>query len=89
VCVSDNEKEKETAGVALRKEMDAWCKGGIVWVDVGEEKRRRKKGGKKQQVDLLKGLKEVVEAAKEGGYVIGALSDVCPEVARMVLPVEE
>lgn len=54
----------------------------------GEEKRRRKKGGKKQ-VDLLKGLKEVVGAAKEGGYVIGALSDVCPEVARMVLPVEE
>ncbi len=71
----------DNAGVALCALLDPWCKGGIVHVDMGS----RKHG---DRVHLAATLKDLKERAEEGGYVLDALSAVCPEVAHMHLPVE-
>jgi hypothetical protein len=72
----------DNAGVALCELLDPWCKGGVVMVEVGGG------GGGGRGVHLLATLKDLRERAEEGGYVLDALSVVCPEVQPMVLPVE-
>jgi hypothetical protein len=54
----------------------------LVKVEVGAQ-------GSSGYVHLAATLLDLKERAEEGGYVISALSEVCPVVKPMVLPAEQ
>jgi len=72
----------DNAGLRLCELLNPWCQGGLVKVEVGAQ-------GSSGYVHLAATLLDLKERAEEGGYVISALSEVCPVVKPMVLPAEQ
>ena len=76
----------DNAGVDLRRLLDPWARGGIVFVEVGKRQSGAAVAGvARPYVDLMATLKDLKKHAEEGEYVIETLGAVCPQVKRMVL----